>query len=111
MTKTAFQVEQEAKKSAKAAKAAAAKQEKERAQQDKVIQEFNEKQAAASSASDAVGQLKAWCSKPPYLDLTTEYKVSKSLHHTSTSFTHIMVDYFCTEKHLCGSDHSHYAAD
>ena len=55
MTKTAFQVEQEAKKSAKAQKATAAKQEKERAQQDKVIQEFNEKQAAASSASDAVG--------------------------------------------------------
>lgn len=55
MTKTAFQVEQEAKKSAKAQKAAAAKQAKEDAQQEKVIQEFNEKQAAANSAADAVG--------------------------------------------------------
>ena len=110
MTKTAFQVEQEAKKSAKAQKAAAAKQAKEDAQQEKVIQEFNEKQAAANSAADAVGQLKAWCQKPPYLDLTTEYKVSKSLHHNS-ALTKTMPSPFLTEKHLCGSDHSDHAAD
>ncbi len=51
---TVWEREQIAKKDAKKSKANAAKQEKDAAQQAKVNEEFNEKQAAASSAGDTV---------------------------------------------------------
>ncbi len=73
---TVWEREQIAKKDAKKSKASAAKQEKDAAQQAKVNEEFNEKKTAASSAGDPVAQLKAWCQKPPYLDLTNDVKVS-----------------------------------
>ena len=72
---TAYQREQAAKKGAKKDKKANEKAEKERVQQEKVLAEFLEKQTAAqAAANDPVAQLKAWCSKPPYLDLTEEIK-------------------------------------
>ena len=74
---TAWEREQIAKKEAKKSKVSAAKQEKDAAQQAKVNEEFNEKQAGANAASDPVGQLKAWCQKPPYLDLSQDVKVSR----------------------------------
>mmetsp|Transcript_31218 Transcript_31218/g.38554 ORF Transcript_31218/g.38554 Transcript_31218/m.38554 type:complete len:125 (-) Transcript_31218:181-555(-) len=71
---TAFTRERDAKKAAKEAKAKAEKEAKNKQQQDKVIAEFNEKKAQADSAADPIGKLKAWCSKPPYLDLYQEVK-------------------------------------
>ena len=47
-------------------------------QQEKVDQEFAEKQANVQSAPDDIQKLKAWCSKPPYLDLSRNVKVSLS---------------------------------
>ena len=72
------QREREAAKEAKRAKAAAEKEEKNRQQQAKVVEEFNEKQTNAAGAGDPVGKLKAWCSKPPYLCLSGEVKVSST---------------------------------
>ena len=69
------QKEREAAKEAKRAKAAAEKEEKNRQQMAKVVEEWNEKQANAASASSPVDKLKALCSKPPYLDITGEVKV------------------------------------
>ena len=74
---TAFTRERDAKKAAKEAKMKAEKEAKNKQQQDKVVAEFNEKKAAADAASDPIGKLKAWCSKPPYLDLTEDVKVSQ----------------------------------
>ena len=74
---TAFTRERDAKRAAKEAKKKADKEEKERAQQAKVVEEFNEKQTQANAASDPCGKLKAWCSKPPYLDLGNEIKVRR----------------------------------
>ena len=71
---TAFTRERDAKKANKEAAKKAAKEEKERAQQAKVDQEFSEKQAKADSAADDLQKLQAWCSKPPYLDLTNNVK-------------------------------------
>ena len=72
---TTYQKEQMAKKNAKKDKKSNEKAEKERIQQEKVLTEFLEKQTAAqAAASDPVQQLKAWCSKPPYLDMTEEIK-------------------------------------
>ena len=76
---TAFTRERDAKKAAKEAKAKADKDAKNKQQQDKVQGEFNEKKAAADGASDPIGKIKAWCSKPPYLDLTQDVKVSRRL--------------------------------
>jgi len=73
---TSYTRERDAKKEAKKAKSNAAKEEKNRQQQAKVVEEFNEKQTNAGAAADPVGKLKAWCQKPPYLDLTQEVKVS-----------------------------------
>ena len=67
---TAFTRDRDAKRDAKKAKAKAEKEEKNRQIQAKVVEEFNEKQTAAGAAGDPVQKLKAWCSKPPYLDLT-----------------------------------------
>ena len=72
---TAFTRERDAKRAAKEAKKKADKEEKERAQQAKVVEEFNEKQTQANAAGDPCAKLKAWCSKPPYLDLGNEIKV------------------------------------
>ena len=76
---TAFTRERDAKKAAKEAKAKADKDAKNKQQQDNVQGEFNEKKAAADGASDPIGKIKAWCSKPPYLDLTQDVKVSRHL--------------------------------
>ena len=72
---TAWTREQEAKKAKKAAAKKAEKEKKEREQQAKVVEEFNEKQSAADAAGDSIQKIKAWCQKPPYLDLTDEIKV------------------------------------
>ena len=74
---TVFERERDAKRDAKAAKRKAEKDEKNRQQQAKVVEEFNEKEAAANAAGDPIQKLKAWCSKPPYLDLTNDVKVSQ----------------------------------
>ena len=73
---TAFTRERDAKKAAKDAKKKAEKEEKERQQQAKVMEELNEKQAAVDAAGDPMQKIKAWCQKPPYLDLTNDVKVS-----------------------------------
>ena len=92
---TAFTRERDAKKEAKRAKAAAEKEEKNRQQQAKIVEEFNEKQANANGASDPVGKLKAWCSKPPYLDLTNDVKVSVYLLLANLCLTNLVS--FCRE--------------
>ena len=73
---TQFTRERDAKKAAKEAKKKADKEEKNRQIQAKVVEEFNEKEAAANAAGDPMQKLKAWCSKPPYNDLTNDVKVS-----------------------------------
>ena len=73
--------EQDEKKASKKSKKDNEKSSKEKQQQDKVVAEFNEKQTKAESAATPVEKIKAWCSKPPYLDLTDEIKVSS--HHPS----------------------------
>ena len=75
---TAYTRERDSKRDAKAAKAKADKEEKNRQQQAKVVEEFNAKKASADGSSDAVQKIKAWCQKPPYLDLTNEVKVSRT---------------------------------
>ena len=74
---TVFERERNSKRDAKKVKAKADKEEKNRQIQAKVVEEFNEKTTAAAAAADPVQKLKAWCSKPPYADLTTEVKVSR----------------------------------
>ena len=76
---TAFTRERDAKKAEKANKRKAEKEEKNRQIQAKVVEEFNEKEAAANAAGDPIQKLKAWCSKPPYTDLTNDVKVSTKL--------------------------------
>ena len=78
---TAFTRERDAKKASKDAKKKAEKEEKNRIQQAKVVEEFNEKQSAADAGADSIQKIKAWCQKPPYLDLTDDIKVSKQ--HTA----------------------------
>ena len=69
---TAFTRERDAKKAAKESKAKAEKEAKNRQQQDKVNAEFNEKKAAADATADPIGKIKAYCTKPPYLDLALD---------------------------------------
>ena len=83
---TAFTRERDAKKASKDAKKKAEKEEKNRIQQAKVVEEFNEKQSAADAATDSIQKLKAWCSKPPYLDLTNDIKVSSELQQAMIYF-------------------------
>ena len=45
-------------------------------QQAKVDGDYAAKLEAANAAGDAIGKLKAWCSKPPYDDLGVDVKVS-----------------------------------
>ena len=73
---TQFTRERDAKKAEKSAKRKADKDEKNRQIQAKVVEEFNEKEAAANAAGDPIQKIKAWCSKPPYADLTNDVKVS-----------------------------------
>ena len=80
---TSFTKERDAKLAAKVAKKKAETDEKERQQQAKVVEEFTDKQTKAAAAADPMGKLKAWCNKPPYLDLTNEIKVSKSSPYIS----------------------------
>ena len=79
MKTTAHEREVAAKKEAKRAKAAAEKAEKQRQVQAKVVEEFNEKKTQADAAADVCGKVKAWCSKPPYLDAGVEVKVSSRI--------------------------------
>ena len=71
---TAYERERASKKAEKKSKKKTDKAEKDRQQQAKVVEQHNEKLAAVNEASDPVGKLKAWCSKPPYLDLENEIK-------------------------------------
>ena len=104
---TAFTRDRDAKKAAKKAKKQGEKEEKERAQQAKVDEEFAEKQAAANAAADPIGKIKAWCSKPPYLDLTNNVKVSKALPLSLAD--HVVC--ICLENMLQGNDHEHGRAE
>ena len=91
---TAFTRERDAKRAAKEAKKKADKEEKERAQQAKVVEEFNEKQTQANAAGDPCAKLKAWCSKPPYLDLGNEIKVRLSNSRRKTPMFSFLTNSF-----------------
>ena len=72
---SAYKAEKEAKAAAKAAKEEA-KRQKEIEFQQKLVGQFNDKQAAAKAAGTAQLKLKAWLQNPPYKCTDAKMQVS-----------------------------------